>query len=71
MKLGDKLTVQEREQDIVALSRLLSYAQLEAKRLGLDKTEGNLRAALNSLLIDAAVVLATAGYGEPVTLRLD
>jgi hypothetical protein len=48
----------ERDQDIVALGRLLTYAQLEAKRLELEKTEMDLRAALSSLLVDAADVLA-------------
>ena len=61
----------ERDQDIVALGRLLSYAQLEAKRLDLAKTENKLRAALSSLLVDAGDILTTAAVEEAVTVRID
>jgi hypothetical protein len=64
------LTLNERDQDIVALGRLLSYAQLEAKRLGLHKTDANLRAALSSLLIDADDVLGSTASAAGVTARI-
>jgi len=59
----------ERDQDIVALGRLLTYAQLEAKRLELEQTETNLRAALSSLLIDAGDVLTAAAASEEAAVR--
>jgi len=65
------MTFTERDQDIVALGRLLSYAQLEAKRLRLSKTENNLRAAMSALLVDAGDVLTSAALAETVTVRVD
>jgi hypothetical protein len=61
----------ERDQDIVALGRLLTYAQLEAKRLDLEQTEINLRAALLSLHVDAADVLTAAAASEEATVRIN
>ena len=71
MTWGDKLSLEERDQDIVALSRLLNYAQLEAKRLDLDRTEHDLRAALSSLLDDSADVLSSMVGRNGVTVRVD
>jgi hypothetical protein len=61
----------ERDQDIVALGRLITYAQLEAKRLELEKTETDLRAALSSLLDDAADLLTADTAAERVGLIID
>jgi hypothetical protein len=61
----------ERDQDIVALGRLITYAQLEAKRLELEKTEGDLRAALLSLRIDAAALLTADAAAQEVGVTVD
>jgi hypothetical protein len=65
------MNANERDQDIVALGRLLTYAQLEAKRLQLEKTETDLRAALSSLLVDAADLLTADNAAEEMGLTID
>ena len=61
----------ERDQDIVALGRMITYAQLEAKRLDLQKTERDLRAALSSLMVDAADLLTADAAADEIGLTVD
>ncbi len=60
---------EERDEDIVALGRLLSYAQLEAKRLDLGDTEDSVRAALSALRDEAPDALS--GAAPRAKVRID